>query len=193
MRKHGICHPYFVVASAKNWKTKNLVSALEAIELTGRHGHGDFQVVVFGPPDGFEAAGGQERWPSLRLIRTGFASDTELAGILRHATAFIMPSLYEGFGLPVLEAMSCGCPVITSNGGALAEIAGAGARVFAPFDVHGMAAALSELLANPAELGRWRAAALGQAGGFSWQKAACETMSVYHRTRQRCVLGNSRI
>src|SRR5262249_46225723 len=108
----------------------------------------------------------------------------ELAALFRHAHAFVMPARYEGFGLPVLEAMACGCAVITSNAGSLAEVAGDGAQVFAPQDVAGMAGALSGLLLNREEPDHWRAAALRRAADFSWHKAARETISVYHRTRE---------
>jgi glycosyltransferase involved in cell wall biosynthesis len=180
--RFGIRAPYVVAASAANWKTKNLESALQSVEIAGQRCGVQFQTVVYGPPHGIKAAGGEERWASLNLICTGYVIDADLARIFRHATAFILSSLYEGFGLPVLEAMSCGCPVVTSNGGALAEVAGSGAQAFDPADVNGMAAALRSLLADPEKLVQWRAAALTRARDFSWQKTACETMSVYHRT-----------
>jgi glycosyltransferase involved in cell wall biosynthesis len=91
-----------------------------------------------------------------------------------------MPSLYEGFGLPLLEAMSCGCPVIASDRGSLPEIAGVGAQCFEAFDVKGMANALCALLRSPEELQQKRSNALRRAADFSWDKAALETISVYH-------------
>jgi O-antigen biosynthesis alpha-1,3-rhamnosyltransferase len=93
--------------------------------------------------------------------------------------------LYEGFGLPVLEAMSCGCAVVTSNAGSLKEVAGTGARVFDPRDVAGMAAAITELLRNPEELDRSRASALRRAADFSWEQSARQTISVYHRIQDQ--------
>jgi glycosyltransferase involved in cell wall biosynthesis len=101
--------------------------------------------------------------------------------LFRHARAFIMPSLYEGFGLPVLEAMSCGCPVITSTGGSLPEVAGEGAQIFAPNDVSGMGTAVAKLLTSEQNLEQWRAAALARAAQFSWDRTARETINVYRK------------
>lgn len=102
--------------------------------------------------------------------------------LYRHATAFVLPSLYEGFGLPLVEAMSCGCAVVASTGGALPEVAGEGAQLFDPLDVHGMAEALCRLLGEPEHLKRWREAACSRSREFSWRKAAWETIRVYHQS-----------
>jgi glycosyltransferase involved in cell wall biosynthesis len=183
--KHGLRPPYVVAASARNWRTKNLEAALEALEIARNRGGADFQTVVFGPEEGVDALRAEQRWPSLNLRRTGYLPSAELAALFRHAHAFIMPSLYEGFGLPVLEAMSCGCAVVTSNAGSLAEVAGRGAQVFSPRDVVGMARALTGLLRNEKELSTWRAASLQRAADFSWTKAALQTISVYYRIHKQ--------
>jgi glycosyltransferase involved in cell wall biosynthesis len=104
-----------------------------------------------------------------------------LAILFRHAQLFIFPSLYEGFGFPVLEAMSCGCPVITSNAGSLAEVAADGAQTFDPSDVRGMAEAIKTLLRDPDESECWRQRGLNRARDFSWEKTAEQTISVYQR------------
>jgi glycosyltransferase involved in cell wall biosynthesis len=201
--KFGITGPYVMASSARNWRHKNLESALAAIELTGNEFAGDelsssphsgspkFQTIVYGPPDGLIAAGGKtnlgspgtdgrnNRWQGIALRHTGFTSAADLAILFRHARAFLMPSLYEGFGLPILEAMSCGCPVITSNGGSLPEVAGDGAQTFPPHDVQSMASALAGLLTSEETFSRWRAAALHRATQFSWLRTAQETINVY--------------
>ncbi len=179
--KYGLKQPYAVAASARNWRTKNLVSALRALQMAREISGVKFQTAVYGVRDGLDAAGGETRWPQLNLVRVGHVSASELAMVYRHAELFIMPSLYEGFGLPVVEAMACGCPVITSNGGALEEVAGQGAQVFEPMDVEGMAAAAAGLMTSPALRKRWRQAAIRRAGEFSWNRAARETIAVYHR------------
>ena len=182
--KFGIHSPYVVVSSARNWLTKNLPAGLKALELAREKGN-EFQTVVYGPEEGLRAACLQNGPPKLPLVSTGHLPAAELAIIFRNAHAFVMPSLYEGFGLPVLEAMSCGCAVITSTGGSLPEVVGNGAQVFAPMDVNGMAQAIRSLLQNPDELSQWRERARKRAADFSWSKAAEQTVSVYHLAR-RC-------
>ncbi len=153
-QEFGVHPPYVVVSSARNWATKNLPAALRALALAREKTGVQFQTVVYGPEDGLRNAQKQGA------------------------------SLYEGFGPPVLEAMSCGCAVITSNAGSLPEVAGDGAQTFAPADAAGMADALARLLCNPNELSLWRARALKHSADFSWSRAAKETLSVYHRAWQ---------
>ncbi|HEY6308109.1 MAG TPA: glycosyltransferase family 1 protein [Candidatus Angelobacter sp.] len=183
--RYGVHPPYALAASARNWRTKNLESALQALEIARSQGVAKFQPVVYGPGEGLDALNAEQRWPLLNLRRTGYVAAADLAALFRHAQVFVMPSLYEGFGLPVLEAMSCGCAVVTSNAGSLPEIAGKGARMFEPFDVAGMAGAIARLLCNPEELHRSRVSALVRAADFSWDKAARETISVYHRLQSQ--------
>ncbi len=180
--KFGVQPPYVLAASARNWRTKNLASALQALELTREQSGVDFQTVVYGPADGIKALGEEGRSHSLNVRCTGYIKAEDLARLFRYANLFIMPSLYEGFGLPILEAMSCGCPVVTSNGGSLAEVAGQGAQVFDPFDIAGMSRAIAALLGNPEERERWRLVALRRSADFSWDEAAAQTVSVYHQT-----------
>jgi glycosyltransferase involved in cell wall biosynthesis len=177
--------PYIVVASSNNWKTKNLEGALTALEIARKSMGVEFQTLIYGPPEGFHAAGGKKRWPTLDIHYAGYLEMRELAAIFRHAHAFVMPSLYEGFGLPLVEAMSCGCPVITSNRGALPEIAGNGAQCFDPFDIPKMVNAVVELVRSPSELERRRSAALQRSVDFSWDKAAFETFWVYHHVHHQ--------
>ncbi len=190
-KKYGLHPPYVVAASARNWRTKNLESALQALEIARSQTGVEFQTVVYGPAEGINALNAKERWQKLNLQALGYIASEDLARLFRHAHAFIMPSLYEGFGLPILEAMSCGCAVVTSNAGSLAEVAGEGAQVFAPLDVAGMARAVAGLLRSPDELHRWRVSALRRAGDFSWHKAALQTISVYHRTHEQSSRGRA--
>jgi glycosyltransferase involved in cell wall biosynthesis len=180
-QKYGLRRPYVVAASARNWRTKNLATALEALTLARQQSRIEFQTVVYGPPEGIQALDGKDKYRDLDLQTTGLVSGKDLGMIFRHAELFILPSLYEGFGLPVLEAMACGCAVITSSAGSLDEVAGDGAQVFDPFDVRGMAQAAVELLRNPQVLKHWQELALHRATYFSWRKAAEQTISVYHR------------
>lgn len=191
LQSFGIRKPFVVIASARNWRTKNLVSALQALEIAQNEMNVTFQTVMHGSLNGSEALS-SDTARKLNLQNLGYLDAKDLATLFRHAHASVMPSLYEGFGLPLVEAMSCGCPVITSNRGSLPEIAGAGAQCFGAFDVQAMAKALLELLRNPEELQQKKSNALRRAADFSWDKAAQETISVYHhvnRFNQRSQIG----
>jgi glycosyltransferase involved in cell wall biosynthesis len=177
-KNYGVRPPYVLAASARNWHTKNLEGALRA--LVAAQKSAQFQTVIYGPEEGLRAAEEAPCW-QLDLKVIGQVESRDLAALFRQARAFIFPSLYEGFGLPVVEAMACGCPVVTSNGGALAEVAGAGAQVFDPSDEERMAAAIVALVTDGGCATRWRQAALRRAADFSWEKAARETIAVYHR------------
>jgi alpha-1,3-rhamnosyl/mannosyltransferase len=182
--KFGIELPYVVVPGAGNWRTKNLKSALEALVIARKDTGIEFQAVIFGAAEALNVPGIREPAHNLNLIQTGYVETPELAALFRHAHALVMPSLYEGFGLPLVEAMSCGCPVITSDRGSLPEIAGVGAQCFDPFNISAMAAAIVALLRSPEGLQQKRTAALRRAADFSWDKAAQETISVYHHVNR---------
>ena len=182
-QKYGISQPYVLLASARNWRTKNLETALRALKSVREMG-ANFQTVVYGSPEGINACGINGSASSLEMKSTGYVARDELALLYRHARVFLFPSLYEGFGLPMLEAMACGCAVVASNCGALAEVAGSGAQLFAPDDVRGMSDAVCELLRDAARREHWREAALRRSADFSWMKAARETARVYHQTRK---------
>lgn len=180
-RKYGVRSPYVVVGSAGNWRTKNLETALRVLAEARNTSGMDFQTVVYGPSKGLDVIA--ERIGGLRLdiCRTGYLPVDDLAALFRYARLFLMSSLYEGFGLPLVEAMACGCPVVTSSGGSLGEVAGDGAMVFDPSDVQGMARAVALLLSNHDEHERWRARGLRRAKEFSWRDAAEQTLSVYRK------------
>jgi glycosyltransferase involved in cell wall biosynthesis len=178
---YGVRPPYVVVASAVNWRTKNLEAAFRAVALGRRKSGIDFQTVVYGPEDGLRALSVQPGTFELNVRYAGYLPAHHLGVLFRNAKLFIMPSLYEGFGLPILEAMACGCPVVTSNAGSLAEVAGSGAQTFAPSDVEGMAEAVARLLTCPEDARKWKRRAGMRAAKFSWKRAAEDTATVYHR------------
>lgn len=117
--------------------------------------------------------------PGLRLL--GEVPDTELAALYSNALALVYPSLYEGFGLPVLEAMQCGACVIGSS--AVAEVGG-DAAVYAD-DAPALAAAMEAALTRPEWLANRRARSLARAGEFSWERTARLTYEVYQEARRR--------
>lgn len=115
----------------------------------------------------------------------GFVASEDLPLLFAGARLFTFPSHYEGFGLPVLEAMSSGVPVVCSNSSSLPEVAGPAALMCAPDDVEGLSALLRKGLEDEA----WRIAAVQQgllhAGGFSWERCAQATVEVYKSVRER--------
>ena len=157
----------FLLYPARAWPHKNHERLFEAFSLLRREqpglrlvltGGGSFSTV----PEGVEVRG---RVP-----------EPELVGLMQQASALVFPSLYEGFGLPPLEAMACGCPVASSNAGALPEVVGDAARLFDPNDPRAIAAAVLDVLAEPEE---WRRRGVARAALFSWDATARATEAVY--------------
>jgi glycosyltransferase involved in cell wall biosynthesis len=115
-----------------------------------------------------------------------WVSDAEREGLYALASAFVFPSLYEGFGLPVLEAMARGVPVACSNAASLPEVAGDAALLFDPHDTRAMAAAIERLLGDQREAERLRAAGLARAARFTWEATAAGTLACYERVLGVC-------
>ena len=109
----------------------------------------------------------------------GWVPDGELPAVIGAASLAVQPSLYEGFGLPILEEMACGQVVAASNSSSHPEVGGDAAAYFAPTDVEEMAAVIGRLLTDNAEYRERRRRGLVQAGKFSWERAALETWKVY--------------
>ena len=117
-----------------------------------------------------------------RVKFIGYADDADLPGLYRAAAVFAFPSLYEGFGLPLLEAMASGVPVITSNVSSLPEVVGDVGLLINPHDVDALAAALDQALHNDVWRAQAIAAGLARAQQFTWQRAAQELLDVYTQT-----------
>jgi glycosyltransferase involved in cell wall biosynthesis len=109
----------------------------------------------------------------------GFIPDIRLDELLRGAEALVVPSLYEGFGLVVLDAMRRGCPAVLARAGALPETGGEAAAYFDPLDPSDMAAAIRQVAEDRAWRDRLRADGLARAQEFSWDRTAAETVAVY--------------
>jgi len=114
-----------------------------------------------------------------RVTLIGYVNDDELRALYSSCRAFIYPSLYEGFGLPPLEAMACGAPVIASRIAALTETIGDAAILVDPLDVHGLMAAITDVCENEQQRKKLVAAGPTRAARFSWEKAAQLTYEVY--------------
>lgn len=114
------------------------------------------------------------------VLFTGYAPAEELPWWYRAATLFVFPSLFEGFGLPVLEALACGTPTITSNVSSLPEVAGDAAILVDPHDKEGLVSAMERLLDDPELRRSLSLAGVRQAAQFPWSRTAAETIAVYH-------------
>jgi len=113
----------------------------------------------------------------LRL--TGYLGDDELRALYSSCRIFVYPSLYEGFGLPPLEAMACGAPVIAGRVAALQEVLGSAARLFDPLNVEALAGSIVELMENDEERRRMASNGPKHAAKFSWAETARRTLNVY--------------
>jgi alpha-1,3-rhamnosyl/mannosyltransferase len=157
---------------------KNLEAALAAFERAVDAGL-EHRLVVVGARGWRDAAllsrvEGSRHAGRIRLA--GFVADDKLATLYRGADALLFPSRYEGFGLPALEAMALGTPVVAARAGALPEVVGDAGILVDPDDPDALATALLELLADADRRARLRAAGLRRAGGFTW--AACAELTV---------------
>ena len=155
----------YVLAVGTLEPRKNLARAIEAAAQTGV----DLRVVGAPGWGGVEARGANVTW-------LGAVDDDELARQYRGALCVVYPSVYEGFGLPVLEAMACGAAVVTSSGGATAEVAGDAAVLVDPLDVGAIAAGIETAIAGREAL---RPRGIERARGFSWDESARLTQAVY--------------
>lgn len=113
------------------------------------------------------------------IIFTGYVADDDLPAIYSAASAFVYPSIFEGFGLPVLEAMACGVPVATSNCSSLPEVAGDAALSFDPLDEDAMTQSISRLVRDEALRERLRKSGLERAKKYSWDETARLTLNAY--------------
>ncbi len=119
-----------------------------------------------------------------RVHFPGYAADEELPLWYNAAELFVFPSLYEGFGMPVVEAMACGAPVVASNASSIPEAVGEAGLLFAPQDRAGLAERMASVLNDPAISARMREKGLAQAAQFSWERAGRETAVVYRHAMQ---------
>jgi glycosyltransferase involved in cell wall biosynthesis len=114
-----------------------------------------------------------------RVKLTGYISDEDLRALYSSCAVCVYPSLYEGFGLPPLEAMACGAPVIASNVPSLSEAIGQAAYLVSPADVEGLAGALVKMLRDEAERSHFSRAGLAHASQFTWERTARLTLEIY--------------
>jgi glycosyltransferase involved in cell wall biosynthesis len=176
LAKHGLTSKRYVLAVSNLTPNKNfglIVKAVEQLHLRvqAQGQQPDFDVVVAGGVDARVFRGAS--LPELPFLRcVGYVSDAELRALYEHAALFVYPSLYEGFGIPAIEAMACGCPVIASNAGSLPEVCGPAARYVSPHDAAELTRVISELMADPAERERMTEAGQRWAARYTWDESA---------------------
>jgi glycosyltransferase involved in cell wall biosynthesis len=180
VEKYGLPPRYILSVGALNAR-KNIETALSAFAVLRSNGI-EHELVLVGPKS-WKSQGIFERITSLGIedaVRfTGFVDDEDLPAVYSGAACFVYPSLYEGFGLPPLEAMACGTPVVASNASSIPEVTGNAAVLVPPTDVEGFAHAVQLVLTNPERSEHYRRAGLAQAACFSWDRAASAHADLY--------------
>lgn len=176
LMKFGIKNPYlFYVGNAHPHKN---VEGLIKTFLMLKTDYPDLQLVLAGNDHYFWQRIKKE-FANQGIIYTGFISDEELVILYQKAQCFVLPSFEEGFGIPLLEAFACSCPVVSSNAGSLPEVGGNGCLYFDPRDPADMERKISSLLKDDKLRGQLKTNGLKRCKEFSWKKLAEETLEVY--------------
>lgn len=188
LRRWNLRGPFFLYVARLEHPAKNHVRLISAFNEFKSATQSDWQMVLAGADwDGAEVVHDAiKRSPFSAHIRVlGFVPSGALPDLYRAADVFVYPSLYEGFGMPPIEAMACGCPVISSARGGLEEVIGDAAAIVDPGEAHSVARALRALASDHVLRDRLRDAGLAQAARFDWSRTAAETLEVYERAACR--------
>jgi len=167
---------------------KAFAALLGSLDSTPEHradgtldGDGELQLVLAGQKGWlYEEIFGEVRKLGLedRVVFTGYMPEADLPSVLSGALAFVFPSLYEGFGLPVLEAMACGIPVVCSNVSSLPEVGGDAALLIDPLDVEALAGAMYQVISDEALRDKLVEGGMEQIRRFSWRQCASQVLEV---------------
>jgi len=171
--RHGLRNKPFALAVSSPTPNKNFAAIAQALALLGTDAP---RVAVAGSADPsiFRSTAAQ----SDSIVKLGFVSDSELKALYLQAACFVMPSFYEGFGIPPLEAMSCGCPVIASTAPAIQEVCGDAALYFSPHQPQELAEQLRRLFADRRLAQRLSQDGLKRAERYSWKESARLNLAV---------------
>jgi len=161
---------YLLIVASRS-PHKNFEGIVKAVKLLGT----DFKIVAVG--GSFSKIFKQTKSGLLppNMIVCDYVTDQELKALYQNALGLIYPSIYEGFGLPPLEAMQCGCPVLCSQAASLPEVVGAAAVYFDPFDIENIAGVINSFLSNPMLQNQLREKGLAHSAGFKWLTTAQKT------------------
>jgi glycosyltransferase involved in cell wall biosynthesis len=188
LTRYGISQPYLLFVGVIEPK-KNLGRLVEAFLLLRQSSSvgNELQLVIAGGKGWF----GESLYQKVRTLRlennvifTGFVPDDDLPYLYIGAEVFVFPSIYEGFGLPVIEAMAYGVPVVTSNTSSLPEIAGNAGILVDPEDPTAICEGIADVLLHPQKKEQMKQDGLIQAQQFSWKRTAEETYKVYQEVYQ---------
>ena len=162
---------------------KNYDTMLDAWKQVRASLREEFDLVIAGP----RGWAGEETLARVRseAIYLGYVPEPEMPGLFAGATLFLYPSLYEGFGFPVAQALAAGVPVITSNTSALPEVARDGAALVDPTNAEAIAAAIERLLDSPSERAKLGGYGRASAERFRWEKCAEQSLAFFHRVISR--------
>lgn len=186
LTRWGLRQSEFVLAVGSRHANKNFATLLKAIELLPP---GQFDVVIAGGANRnvFEGGAALPAW----VKQVGFVSDETLRALYEAAGCFVFPSLYEGFGLPVLEAMKCGCPVIASKAAAIPEICGPAALYFDTLDAADLSVQISRMMLDPALRAELSSRGRHQADRFQWELTAHRLIASMSGLAGRSLLRNA--
>lgn len=185
--RHNLQNSKFIMYLGRPLPHKNLWRLIEAHALL-RHKYPTLRLVLAGKKDAmYDLIEERARKEGLLsgLVFTGFVSEAELKWLYMHCSAYVFPSLSEGFGLPPLEAMLNGAVVASSNATCLPEVNGSAAHYFDPLDVQDIAAKISELLDDPELRKKLVAVGRKQAAKYSWKRMATQTLAVYNKALEQ--------
>lgn len=190
LRRYGLPDHFFLFVGTLQPR-KNIARVIEAYRLLPQGIKNEVPLVIVGRA-GWQCDHVVDALTSGQYGSSVFwlkhVPDDDLLVVVKAAAALVFPSLYEGFGLPVLEAFAAGTPVITSNGTSLPEVAGNAALLVDPLDSENIAEAMQRLLDNPELANTLRAAGYGRARVHSWERTASMTKNVYQEVLGRAVV-----
>ncbi|MCG8350425.1 MAG: glycosyltransferase family 4 protein [Chloroflexales bacterium] len=186
LARYGVDFPYILYVGSLEAR-KNLTRLLEAYHRL-RNWSTQWRLVVVGARKWkfspiFETV--QRLGLEAHVHFTGYIEEADLPAFYNGADLLAFPSLYEGFGLPILEAMACGTPVVTATSSSLPEVAGDAAILVDPYDSAAIAAGMRRVLENPDLAAMLRELGLARAQQFSWERTARETIAVYERVQNK--------
>jgi glycosyltransferase involved in cell wall biosynthesis len=179
--------PFILYVSRLEHPAKNHVRLIKAFEFYKRSTGSPWKLVLAGSDwHGSEVIHQTADASPFRqdIVRPGFVADEEVPALYRSAEIMAYPSLFEGFGLPPIEAMACGCPVLTSGCGSLSEVVGDAAMIIDPHEPADAATKLQTLAASPMLRERLRQSGLRRAARFNWQTTARQTVEAYEYLRK---------